>query len=118
MMNNPYQVASVQTMPLNLQLAALHERGAYFCRQIARHFAAGDTQSAHADIRQLQDLLTFLRSSLDRSTDVAMRTDQTYEFYYRMAVRWYLEEQLPDDEYDAIVKFFESWADIWKKVRG
>ncbi len=112
-----YRTRSVQTMPLNIQLAQLHNRGALLTKQVREDVHAGRLAEARNNIEELQNIITFLRSSLNPQLEVSAVTDQTYAFYYKITVRWFIQPNSVDDEFDAMLTFWESWSETWLKVR-
>lgn len=117
---NPYDAYKknvVDTMPLNIQLAQLHARGAALTRQVKVDAEKGDLMAARARIQELEEFLTFLRSSLDPRLEISVQTDETYLFYYKMLVRWFLAPKEIPEEYDTFIEFWESWAKTWAKAQ-
>jgi glycosyltransferase involved in cell wall biosynthesis/flagellin-specific chaperone FliS len=117
---NPYDAYKknvVDTMPLNIQLAQLHARGAALTRQVKTDAEKGDIMAARARIQELEEFLTFLRSSLDPRLEISVQTDETYLFYYKMLIRWFLAPKEIPEEYDAFIEFWESWAKTWAKAQ-
>lgn len=104
------------TAPLNIQLAQLHERGVVLTRQTLADHERGEMEAARDKIRQMEDILTFLRGSLDRSLEISKVTDQTYSFFYNMLVRWYLQPVNIPEEHKTLLEFWESWAQTWRKT--
>lgn len=113
-----YRKNSVQTMPLNVQLSQLHERGALITQLIRELSDAGKVNDMRKYIEELQNILTFLRSSLDRRLEISQITDQTYLFMYKTTVKWYLQPNCVADEYEIMIDFWQSWAETWKKVQS
>lgn len=120
-MMNPadlYRRQAVYTAPLQVQLAQMHELGAKMTREIAEFAEAGKIEEARGHIRHLQDMITFLRSSLDMDLEVSQSVDATYAFYYQVLVRWYLNPNEYASELPAFVAFWESWGATWRKVQS
>lgn len=118
-MMNPadlYRRQAVYTAPLQTQLAQMHELGAKMTREIAEFAEGGKIEEARAHIRHLQDMITFLRSSLDMDLEVSKSVDATYGFYYQILVKWYINPKDYAEELEAFVAFWESWAATWRKV--
>ena len=118
-MRNPadlYRRQAVFTAPLHVQLAQMHQLGAQMTKQIAEFVDSGEIEQARGNIRHLQDMITFLRSSLDMDLEVSQSTNATYAFYYQVLVRWYVDPKSYPTEIDALVTFWESWAETWRKV--
>ncbi|MHB1627059.1 MAG: glycosyltransferase [Bacilli bacterium] len=111
-----YRTQAINTMPFNIQLSQLHERGALLTRQALSDAEAGQLQDVRTNIEELQNIITFLRSSLDPSIEVSAMTDQTYAYFYRLSVKWYLHPASIKEEYDAMMHFWQSWAETWRKV--
>ncbi len=111
-----YRTQAINTMPFNIQLSQLHERGALLTRQALSDAEAGKVQEMRANIEELQNIITFLRSSLDPSLEVSAMTDQTYAYFYKVTVKWYLYPAGIKEEYDAMIHFWQSWAETWRKV--
>ncbi len=112
-----YRKNAVLTMPLHVQLAKLHEQGALLTKEILQCREADDIAAMRNRISQLQDIITYLRSSLDRSLSVANTTDATYAFYYRVLVQWFLQPAIIEETHPAMLAFWESWAETWKNVQ-
>ncbi len=112
-----YRQQSVLTAPLPIKLAQLHERGAFLTRQTRQCAEQGDIPQAHDYIIQMEDILTFLRSSLNPNLEVSSYAEATYIFYYNMAVSWYLDLDKVAEGYDSMLEFWESWAKTWIQVR-
>jgi hypothetical protein len=116
---NPYQIYqnnSIFTMPLNAQLAEIHKRGALLVKQVKDYAIAGDTVQARAKIFDLEEMITFLRSSLDPSLEASVKADEAYLFYYKIVANWFLDPAKIPPEYDSMVYFWESWSQTWAKV--
>lgn len=116
---NPYQIyqnTSINTMPINIQISEIHKRGALLSRQIRDYANSGKIQEARNSIIELEDIITFLRSSLDPSLEVSVQVDETFIFYYKVIANWFLDPVKIPDEFDSLVEFWESWAQTWAKV--
>ncbi|PWI57281.1 flagellar protein FliS [Sulfoacidibacillus thermotolerans] len=112
-----YRQQSVLTAPLPVKLAKLHERGALLTRQV-RHFTENnEILRARDAITQIEDIITFLRSSLNPDLEVSSYVEATYIFYYDMAVSWYIDPNKVSEGYDSMLEFWESWARTWSQVR-
>lgn len=112
-----YRTRAVQTMPLNVQLAQLHERGAFLTKQVREDVHAEKLTEARTNIEEIQNIITFLRSSLNPDLEVSSITDQTYAFFYKTTVRWFIQPNSIDEDYEAMLNFWESWAQTWIKVK-
>lgn len=112
-----YRQTSVQTMPLNIQLAQLHERGGLLTKLILELSRAQQINEMRKYIQELQDILTFLRSSLDMRLEVSKTTDSTYAFFYKVSVKWFLQPNSVEEDHDYMLSFWESWSDTWRRVR-
>ncbi|QQE78111.1 glycosyltransferase family 2 protein [Alicyclobacillus sp. SO9] len=115
---NPFDAyrKSVLTMPLNVQLAQLHERAGVLTQFIKEQAESQNVNAMRKYIEELQNIITFLRTSLDTEIEAASMTDQVYSYYYRLSVNWFLEPNKVLEDYDDAVAFWESWAQTWKKV--
>ena len=111
-----YRTQAINTMPFNIQLSQLHERGALLTRQVLSDAEANQLPGMRANLEELQNIITFLRSSLDPSLEVSAMTDQTYAYFYRVTVKWYLHPAGIKEEYDSMIHFWQSWAETWRKV--
>jgi len=111
-----YRTQAINTMPFNIQLSQLHERGALLTRQALADAESGQLQEMRTNLEELQNIITFLRSSLDPSLEVSAMTDQTYAYFYKVTVRWYLHPADIKEDYDAMIHFWQSWAETWRKV--
>lgn len=112
-----YRKNVIDTMPLNIQLAQLHMRGAALAKQAKLDTEAGNIMEVRARIQELQEILTFLRSSLDPALEISVQTDEIYLFYYKMLVKWFLNPKEIPEEFDVFVEFWESWAKTWAKAQ-
>lgn len=118
-MVNPYDAYRrnmVNTMPLNMQLAQLHQRGALLTKEVKAEVEKGDLQGARNHIQELEEILTFLRSCLNPELEVSVTMDEAYLFYYKILVHWFLSPKETPEEFDAMVQFWESWAQTWTKA--
>lgn len=116
-----YRAKVVDTMPLNVQFAQLHERGMMITRQAHADAQSGNIPSLRDQLAQIQEILTYLRSSLDLRLEVARVTDQTYAYFYAMTVKWFVEPRRileENAEYEAMLNFWESWARTWSAVKS
>lgn len=104
------------TTPFHVQLAQLHRQAGVFTKQVVDCIASGDIQSARTHIEYIQDIITFLRSSLDMSLEAAEKADATYAYYYKIMVRWFIEPQSYQEDVEQVVEFWDSWATTWSKV--
>lgn len=114
-----YAANSVYTMPPHIQLSQLHARGALLTKGIKADVEKGNYEDAREKITQVEDILTFLRSSLDLSLEVSRTTDGVYAFYYQTCVQWFLKPNaiLEDEEtFTSMISFWDSWAATWLKV--
>lgn len=119
LMVNPYDAYRrnmVNTMPLNMQLAQLHQRGALLTKEVKAEVEKGDLQGARNHIQELEEILTFLRSCLNPELEVSVTMDEAYLFYYKILVHWFLSPKETPEEFDAMVQFWESWAQTWTKA--
>ena len=112
-----YRKNVVDTMPLNIQLAQLHLRGAALTKQAKTMSEMGNIIKVRENIDELQEILTFLRSSLNPTLEISVQTDETYLFYYKMLIRWFLSPTEVPEEFDAFIEFWESWAKTWAKAQ-
>nr|NNM89951.1 glycosyltransferase family 2 protein [Bacilli bacterium] len=112
-----YRQRTVQSMPLHIQLAQLHTRGATLTKQVKEDYSQDRLQEGRANIEEIQNIITFLRSSLDPKLEVSTITDQTYAFFYKVTVQWFIQPNSIDEDYEAMLNFWESWADTWMKVK-
>lgn len=87
-------------------------------KQIREFVEANDIPNARKHIQHLQDILAFLRSSLDMELEVSQKTDAAYSYYYQILVEWFLHPEDYAKQYDALLAFWESWADTWRKVQS
>lgn len=109
---NAYRRSMVAAPPHTL-LARLHEQAGIFLENAADFADAGDAESARKHIQYVQDIIAFLRSSLDMEIDVSATVDALYAFYYRVLVNWYVKIDKRPEEYDAMLEFWRSWAATW-----
>ncbi|GMA64526.1 flagellar protein FliS [Alicyclobacillus fastidiosus] len=112
---NAYRNA-IYTTPLHVQLSQLHRQAGVFTRQVKEFVECGDIQSARKHIEYVQDIIAFLRSSLDMSLEVSKITDNTYAYYYNVLVRWFLEPNSCLEDFQDLISFWDSWADTWVGV--
>ena len=112
-----YRQRTVQSMPLHIQLAQLHARGATLTKQVKEDYSQDRLQEGRANIEEIQNIITFLRSSLDPNLEVSAITDQTYAFFYKVTVQWFIQPNSIEENYEAMLNFWESWADTWMKVK-
>ena len=112
-----YQKNMVNTMPLNIQLAQLHLRGAALTRQAKVEAENSNITNVRARIQDIQEIITFLRTSLDPKLEISVQTDEIYLFYYKMLVRWFLNPKEIPEEFDAFIEFWESWTKTWAKAQ-
>jgi flagellin-specific chaperone FliS len=112
-----YRNRAIQTMPLHIQLAQLHLRAATLVKQVKEDYSQARIQEGRANIEEIQNIITFLRSSLDPKLEVSAITDQTYAFFYKITVQWFIQPNSIDEDFEAMLNFWESWADTWTKVK-
>lgn len=116
---NPYDTYKRQmviTAPLTKQLARLHQQAAIWTNQIVHFVEVGNFDEARKHIVYIEDILTFLRTTLNHRIDVSKKADSTYIFYYQMAVNWYINPQLCIEQHEHMYEFWETWAKTWEKV--
>lgn len=112
-----YRQQSVLTAPLPIKLAQLHERGAILTKQIYQCYEQNDVVQARDCITQIQDIITFLRSSLNPDLEVSSYVEATYVFYYKMTVSWFIDLKSVPEGYESMFDFWKSWAKTWMEVR-
>ncbi len=111
-----YRTNSILTMPLNVQLSQLHGRGGMLTKRIFEQAQAGRINDMRKDIEEMQNIITFLRSSLDPNLEVSAITDKTYAYFYNLTVKWFLHPASVAEDYAPMVEFWESWEQTWRKV--
>ncbi|RIV20812.1 glycosyltransferase [Alicyclobacillaceae bacterium I2511] len=111
-----YRRTTVQTMPFHIQLSQLHERAALLTQLAKELSEAGQINEMRKNIEELQNMITFLRSSLDQKLEVSKIADQTYAYIYKVMVKWFLQPNIVMEEYEMVLKFWQSWAETWRKV--
>lgn len=104
---------SMVVAPPHTQLAKLHEQACIFTQNVAHFAKIGDVESARKNIQYVQDIITFLRSSLDMSIEVSGTADSVYAFYYRVLAKWYVDISETPPEYPSMLDFWKSWAETW-----
>ena len=102
--------------PAHTLLAKLHEQAGIFTQQVAQFAREGNIEIARKHIQYVQDIITFLRSSLDMTLEASQRSDAVYAYYYNVLVKWYLNVERIPDEFDVMLEFWQSWAATWTKV--
>ena len=102
--------------PAHTLLAKLHEQAGIFTQQVAQFAREGNVETARKHIQYVQDIITFLRSSLDMTLEASQRTDVVYAYYYNVLVKWYLDVERIPDEFAVMLEFWQSWATTWTKV--
>lgn len=106
------------TAPTHTLLAKLHEQAGIFTQMIHRFAESGDLESARKNVQYVEDIIAFLRSSLDLSLEASQKTDAVYAYYYSILVNWYLDVSNTPPEYQDMLHFWQSWADTWVKAAG
>lgn len=105
------------TTPLHSQLVQLHRQAGVFTRQAVEYIQQNDIQNAQKHIQYVEDIIAFLRSSLDLSLgDVSEKADASYAFYYSVMVRWFLHPETYVEDYQQVLEFWDSWAETWTQV--
>lgn len=112
-----YQM-SVATMPLKVKIVKLHERAVECVDQVMELVKQGDIMGARTYIQYVQDIITFLRSNLDVSTEAGKAANASYGYFYKMLVGWFLQPARVAEEYLEMRQFWQSWADTWAKVQA
>ena len=112
-----YRQQSVLSAPLPIKLAQLHERGAVLTQQIYQCYEKGDVATARDCITQIEDIIAFLRSSLNPDLEVSSYVEATYIFYYKMCVSWFVDFNTMPEGYESMLEFWKSWAKTWMHVR-
>ncbi|MCY0893423.1 MAG: flagellar protein FliS [Acidibacillus sp.] len=116
---NPHQAYrnSFYTTSFHTQLAQLHRQAGVFT-QMARDFIQqGDIASCRQHIQYVEDIIAFLRTSLDLTFDAAEKTDAVYAFYYRILVDWFMQPEIIPNEFDDMIEFWQTWAETWIRVQ-
>jgi flagellin-specific chaperone FliS len=114
-----YRANSVYTAPANVQIAQLHRQAAIWTKGIRADVSEGKIADGRQKIQYIQDIITFLRANLDFSFEVSRKAESTYIYHYKVLVDWFLYPQHVidnEDEYQAMVAFWESWAKTWASV--
>ena len=107
---------SVYTTPFHVQLSQLHRRAGILTRDVARYVESGDVQGARSCIQEIEEIIAFLRSSLDMTLEASEKADAVYAFYYGVMTRWFLDPSSYSDELNDVLEFWDSWAETWQKV--
>lgn len=124
MSRNPaeiYRMNAVYTAPANVQIAQLHNQASIWTKAIHAHVESGDLQEARQKITYIQDILTFLRSNLDFSIEVARKAESTYIYHYNVLINWYVHpSQVIEniEEYQTMVEFWDTWTKTWLSVHA
>lgn len=122
MSRNPaeiYRMNAVYTAPAHVQIAQLHQQATLWTKAIHQHVEHDEIADARQKIQYIQDIITFLRSNLDFSFEVARKAEGTYIFYYNMLVDWYIHpHHVVDkgDDYQAMLTFWDTWTQTWLKI--
>lgn len=111
-----YLKNSVHTMPFHMQLSALHERAANLVKYIYSCYKQEKILELRKAIEEIQNIITFIRGSLDLSLEASQAADKVYAFYYKMSVEWFIQPQNIEQNYEEMENFWRSWAETWKKV--
>lgn len=107
---------SFYTTPFHMQLAQLHRRAGFLTQEIARFVDDNDIEQARQCILQIEDIITFLRSSLEPDLEASTKADASYAFYYDIMVRWFLNPSAYKEEFDSVLQFWDSWTQTWENV--
>lgn len=107
---------SMVVAPTHTLLARLHEQAGLFTQNAARFADEGDLDSARKNIQYAQDIISFLRSSLDLNLEASVKSDAVYAFYYGILVDWFISLPQRPQEYQDMLTFWGSWADTWRKI--
>ena len=114
-----YRTQAVYTAPPHVQIAQLHQQAAVWTRGVHADVEEQKIVEARQKIQYIQDIITFLRSSLDFQFEVSKKTESTYIFYYNLYVDWFLhpDKVIEDQEaYESAVEYWESWAKTWMQA--
>ncbi len=111
-----YLQNSVRSMPFHVQLASLHERGETLTKHIFSSYRENKVESLRRSIEELENLITFIRGSLNPNVEGSKEADLAYAYFYKVAVRWFLQPPTIEDDYQAMLSFWKSWADTWRRV--
>lgn len=112
---NAYRRSMVNA-PGHTLVAKLHEQAGVFTENVLRFSSEGDTVSARKNITYVQDIISFLRASLDMSLEASRTVDAVYAFYYDILIKWYVNITEIPQETDAMLEFWSSWAHTWSRV--
>lgn len=107
---------SVYTTPLHTLLVQLHQQGGVFTKQAVDSIRSHDIVNARKYIQYSQDILLFLRSSLNMELEVSIKTAEVYDYYYHVLARWFFHPDTYSQEFDTFMNFWESWAETWAQV--
>lgn len=107
--------------PLNIaasptSMVQLHQMGIKLTNQIRLLNKANDVNGLRETIAQLQELIQSCRGLLDLKDQNGQLTDKTYQFYYDLSFRWYLQPSSIEQDIQAMIDFWTSWADTWQKI--
>ncbi|WP_258112540.1 glycosyltransferase family 2 protein [Alicyclobacillus sp. SP_1] len=111
-----YLQTSVRSMPFHLQLASLHDRGVTLTTQILSYYEQCKYENMRKSIEDLENLITFIRSSLNPNVDGSREADLSYAYYYKVAVRWFLKPDSIADDHSSMLDFWKTWSETWRRV--
>lgn len=107
---------SMVTAPGHTLVAKLHEQAGVFTENALRFTGEGDTASARKHITYVQDIISFLRASLDMSLEASRAVDSVYAFYYDILIKWYVNITDIPQETQVMLEFWSTWAQTWTRV--
>lgn len=112
---NAYR-SSFYTTPFHIQLAQLHKRAWVLTHEVAKSVEREEMELARQSIQEIENIIAFLRSSLDLTFEAAEKADAAYAFYYNIMVQWFLNPSSYVDNINNVIEFWDSWAQTWEKV--
>ncbi|MCR4717799.1 MAG: flagellar export chaperone FliS [Lachnospiraceae bacterium] len=92
----------------------LYEGAIKFCNKAIEAVDNGDTQSAHTNIKKVEDIIVEFQATLDHRYDVAKDFDIVYDYIYRKLVEANIKKDR--DTLELVLGELRDMRDGWKTI--
>lgn len=109
-----YQTNSVMLASPRENIIKLHTKMITELRAAQNDLSANDMDSMRSHIMRVQDILSYLRGSLDNSQDVSQNLAALYQWYIGELGKIFVNPQA--EMFEFLASQIHEWAEVWMKA--